>query len=59
MVKPVLEREGVTIGAVTGVQGISWSALTLGGPALYVPGLQTDPEFGPFMRIDTMPDLPI
>lgn len=35
------------------------SALTLGGPALYVPGLQTDPEFGPFMRIDTMPDLPI
>ena len=35
------------------------SALTLGGPALYVPGMQTDPEFGPFMRIDTMPDLPV
>ncbi len=28
---PVLEREGVTIGAVTGVQGISWSELMLGG----------------------------
>ncbi|MBK9037034.1 MAG: Zn-dependent hydrolase [Myxococcales bacterium] len=28
---PVLEREGVTIGAVTGVQGISWTELTLGG----------------------------
>jgi len=28
---PVLEREGLTIGAVTGVQGISWTELTLGG----------------------------
>ena len=34
------------------------SPLTLGGQALYVPELQTDPLFGPFMRIDTMPDLP-
>lgn len=34
------------------------SPLTLGGQALYVPGLQTDPMFGPFMRIDVMPDLP-
>ena len=32
---------------------------TLGGQALYVPDLQTDPLFGPFMRIDTMPDLPV
>jgi N-carbamoyl-L-amino-acid hydrolase len=28
---PVLEAEGYTIGAVEGVQGISWSELTLGG----------------------------
>lgn len=35
------------------------SALTLGGQALYVPDLQTDPLFGPFMRIDAMPDLPV
>ena len=28
---PVLEKEGVEIGAVTGVQGISWTELTLGG----------------------------
>ena len=28
---PVLEREGVRIGAVSGVQGISWTELTLGG----------------------------
>lgn len=34
------------------------STLTLGGQALYVPDLQTDPMFGPFMRIDVMPDLP-
>lgn len=35
------------------------SELTLGGQALYVPDLQTDPMYGPFMRIDTMPDLPV
>lgn len=35
------------------------SPLTLGGQALYVPDLQTDPMFGPFMRIDVMPDLPV
>src|SRR5205807_1749484 len=28
---PVLEAEGITIGAVTGVQGISWQELTLVG----------------------------
>ena len=28
---PVLEREGVTIGAVTGVQGISWQEITITG----------------------------
>ena len=28
---PVLEAEGVTIGAVTGVQGISWQELTITG----------------------------
>ena len=33
--------------------------LTLGGQALYVPELQTDADFGPFMRIDLMPDLPV
>lgn len=31
--------------------------LSLKGQALYVPDLQTDPLFGPFMRVDTMPDL--
>ncbi len=30
---PVLEERGVTIGAVTGVQGISWQELTLAGQA--------------------------
>jgi N-carbamoyl-L-amino-acid hydrolase len=30
---PVLEEQGVTIGAVTGVQGISWQELTLAGQA--------------------------
>ncbi|HEX6418970.1 MAG TPA: hydantoinase/carbamoylase family amidase, partial [Acidimicrobiales bacterium] len=30
---PVLEEHGVTIGAVTGVQGISWQELTLSGQA--------------------------
>jgi N-carbamoyl-L-amino-acid hydrolase len=30
---PVLEERGVTIGAVTGVQGISWQELTLSGQA--------------------------
>jgi N-carbamoyl-L-amino-acid hydrolase len=28
---PVLERNGITIGAVTGVQGISWTEVTLDG----------------------------
>jgi hypothetical protein len=44
------------------------SPLTVGGQAptgwrsscvLYVPELQNDADFGPFMRIDTMPDLPV
>ena len=35
------------------------SELSLSGQALYVPELQADPLFGPFMRIDTMPDLPL
>jgi N-carbamoyl-L-amino-acid hydrolase len=30
---PVLEADGVTIGAVTGVQGISWTAYTVDGQA--------------------------
>ena len=30
---PRLDREGVTIGAVTGVQGISWTEVILGGSA--------------------------
>jgi N-carbamoyl-L-amino-acid hydrolase len=30
---PVLEADGVTIGAVTGVQGISWTELTIEGQA--------------------------
>lgn len=35
------------------------SELTLGGQALYVPELQNDSDFGPFARIDLMPDLPV
>lgn len=35
------------------------SELTLGGQALYVPELHNDPTYGPFARIDLMPDLPI
>lgn len=35
------------------------SELQLSGQALYVPELQGDALFGPFMRIDTMPDLPV
>ena len=32
---PVLEAEGLTIGAVTGVQGISWQEVTISGCLLY------------------------
>jgi len=32
---PVLEDEGVTIGAVTGVQGISWTELTIEGQSAH------------------------
>jgi len=32
---PVLEREAVTIGAVTGVQGISWTQLTIVGQSAH------------------------
>ncbi len=35
------------------------SPLTLGGQALFVPELANSSEYGPFMRIDLMPDLPI
>ena len=37
----------------------SASPLTLAGNALYVAALQSDADFGPFMRIDTMADLPV
>jgi len=39
--------------------GDSAGSLTLGGEALYVPELAGDQDWGPFMRIDTMPDLPV
>lgn len=32
---PVLEDEGLTIGAVSGVQGISWTELTIGGQSAH------------------------
>ena len=32
---PILEDEGITIGAVTGVQGISWTELTLTGQSAH------------------------
>lgn len=31
------------------------ATLTLGGSALYVAALQSDPDFGPFMKIDALP----
>jgi len=44
---PVLEREGITIGAVTGVQGISWTELVLSGQSNHAGttpmGLRRDP----------------
>ena len=36
----------------------SWNGDGL-GHRLCVPKLQSDADFGPFMRIDTMPDLPV
>ncbi len=32
---PILEREGITIGAVTGVQGISWTEVTITGQSAH------------------------
>ena len=32
------------------------AVLSLEGPAFYVPELQDDPDFGPFMRIDALPE---
>jgi N-carbamoyl-L-amino-acid hydrolase len=32
---PILEQEGITIGAVTGVQGISWTEVTITGQAAH------------------------
>ncbi len=44
---PVLERDGVTIGAVTGVQGISWQEITVTGQSNHAGttpiGLRRDP----------------
>jgi N-carbamoyl-L-amino-acid hydrolase len=44
---PVLEREGITIGVVQGVQGISWTELTLTGQSAHAGttpmGLRHDP----------------
>ncbi len=46
---PVLEAEGVTIGAVTGVQGISWTELTVTGQSNHAGttpmGLRHDPGY--------------
>jgi len=46
---PVLEDEGVTIGAVTGVQGISWTELTITGQSAHAGTtpmrLRRDPGF--------------
>jgi len=46
---PVLEAEGVTIGAVTGVQGISWSEVTIEGQSNHAGttpmGLRHDPAY--------------
>ena len=47
---PVLDREGVTIGAVTGVQGISWTEVTLTGQSNHAGTtpmhLRHDPAYG-------------
>jgi N-carbamoyl-L-amino-acid hydrolase len=46
---PVLEQQGVTIGAVTGVQGISWREVTINGQSNHAGttpmGLRHDPAY--------------
>lgn len=57
-VRVIIPRISLAMNGDFGWIGDSASELTLGGEALFVQQLQGDPLFGPFMRIDTMPDLP-
>lgn len=57
-VRVIIPRISLAMSGDFGWLSNTASPLTVAGQALYVPGLQTDPEFGPFMRIDAMPDLP-
>ncbi|MDO5623784.1 MAG: hypothetical protein Q4G71_03755 [Pseudomonadota bacterium] len=56
-VRVIIPRISLAMSGDFGWISDSASALTLGGQALYVPQLQADADFGPFMRIDTMPEL--
>ena len=58
-VRVIIPRISLAMSGDFGWIGDSASELTLGGEALYVQQLQGDPDYGPFMRIDTMPDLPV
>ncbi|MFV0680274.1 hypothetical protein [Ottowia sp.] len=55
----IIPRISLAMSGDFGWIGDSASTLSLGGQALYVPQLQADADYGPFMRIDTMPDLPV
>lgn len=57
-VRVIIPRISLAMSGDFGWISDSASPLTLGGQALYVPQLQSDADYGPFMRIDTMPDLP-
>ena len=58
-VRVIIPRISLAMSGDFGWIADSASELTLGGQALFVQQLQSDPMFGPFMRIDTMPDLPV
>ncbi len=57
-VRVVIPRVSLAMNGDFGWISDEASELALSGQALYVPALQGDALFGPFMRIDTMPDLP-
>jgi len=57
-VRVIIPRISLAMDGDFGWIGDEASELSLKGQALYVPELQTDPLFGPFMRIDVMPDAP-
>ena len=55
----IIPRIGLAMSGDFGWISDEASSITLAGQALYVPELAADTEFGPFTRIDLMPDLPV